>query len=323
MFNKLTDHCKLVRKGKYDFYVIDKMDEVKEEMLRLLNIVDSICRKRGIKYWVDGGTLIGAIRHQGFIPWDDDIDISLLKPDYDILIKELESGNYSSENKEFLWYTGDTRYDHCCNYLCSNLNLYGRMKGSFGLVPIKLDIRPVNIIRNEKECLNLNSELREIANEWIFNIKRKELTEISLPYQNMGKREFFKFYNEEYGFETYPDTILALPYYEFASESIISPNTFDEVTECKFENSTTFIPVKYDEYLRVLYGNYLELPNLENRVPAFYEYFNADINPTQLIKIISSQNRPLYNQIPIYLKIYGVKRFFGIIKEKFERKLHL
>ena len=99
MFNKLTDHCKLVNNGEIDYYVIDRMDEVKAEMLRLLKIVDNICRNKGIKYWIDGGTLIGAVRHKGFIPWDDDIDISLLKPDYDILIKELESGNYSDERK--------------------------------------------------------------------------------------------------------------------------------------------------------------------------------------------------------------------------------
>lgn len=52
-------------------------------MLKLLRVFDEICRKNNLKYWLDGGTLIGAIRHNGFIPWDDDIDVAMLSDDYE------------------------------------------------------------------------------------------------------------------------------------------------------------------------------------------------------------------------------------------------
>jgi LPS biosynthesis protein len=64
--------------------------EARNRMLEVLIEVDKICRKHNIPYWLDGGTLFGTVRHGVFIPWDDDLDIALMRDDYKKLCKILK-----------------------------------------------------------------------------------------------------------------------------------------------------------------------------------------------------------------------------------------
>jgi lipopolysaccharide cholinephosphotransferase len=56
-------------------------------MLRLLKVLDAVCAQEGLSYWLDGGTLLGAVRHGGFIPWDDDVDVKMPLEDYRRLVE--------------------------------------------------------------------------------------------------------------------------------------------------------------------------------------------------------------------------------------------
>ena len=63
------------------------LDEIKKTELEILLSFDKVCRENGLKYSMCAGTLLGAVRHKGFIPWDDDIDVCMPRPDYEKLIR--------------------------------------------------------------------------------------------------------------------------------------------------------------------------------------------------------------------------------------------
>ncbi len=77
-------------------------------MLEMLKYIDSICKKNNIKYWLSSGTCLGAVRHCGFIPWDDDVDIELMEDDYNKLIELLR--NNKSEDFVIQTHQDDPNY---------------------------------------------------------------------------------------------------------------------------------------------------------------------------------------------------------------------
>ena len=237
---------------------------VQKNMLEILKYIDEICNREKITYFLDGGNHIGALRHKGFIPWDDDIDISLFKKDYLRLIELLRK-----EKKVYFYY--DDFSSHCCQFIFIPNKYWQIQNGSIfpSVYPIKLDIRPLNVINNSAEDIKVNNLYRSCAEFILFGkIKNISQEEIKKTIFNFGGNQLFlEFYNTKYGLiEPSDNTLCAHPYFTYSVENPLPSNCFLPVKKVCFENFNTFIPGT-DEFLKLYYGDYMLLPKKTEQIP--------------------------------------------------------
>lgn len=285
--------------------IVKGIEIIHQEMLKILTLIDEICAKEGLQYFIDGGSSIGAIRHQGFIPWDDDIDISMLKKDYLKLTEILQKDN------RFSFYFDDFEH-HCCGFLfIDSVWWQASKKGYFPkLYPIKLDIRPLNVIKNEESEIQKNLLYRKVAEFIIFNkYKEEDFNSIKEILNTFGaKKKFLKFYNLEYGLEDINDDVkLAHPYLSYSYETVIDKKLIFPLKRIPFEDIKSYIP-ESDELLVNLYGNYMELPPKEEQNS--YSCALYQVNKRRVSEIGKLYKKRIINELNFLGKIeYRLKMF--------------
>ena len=254
-----------------DFYVDEKRKKIWAVELDLLLQFDRVCKKYGLKYFLIGGSLLGAIRHGGFIPWDDDIDVGMLREDYDRFI-EL---NDEFKNQYFLQtpYT-DPEYAYSyaklrnTNTTCINkMFMYQNYK-----MGIFIDIFPYENwdAENGEETYNQihklaieNSTYMRLKNPHLDKVNQERVNQwcgmnpldvyeriqtLASKYKNVETKYVSKVvFTFFYGQETYPKEY------------------FDKIKLVPFEGFNIPIPVEYDKILTKFFGNYMEFPPIEKR----------------------------------------------------------
>lgn len=294
--------------GNLKYYSFPGLLDVQKEMLRLLKIINRIAKDNNLAYWIDGGSLIGVVRHHGFIPWDDDLDISLIKKDYLKLISLLKE--YCQDNNDaILMY--EEPYYHTCNYFAST-TIYTRSYASSLLVPVKVDIRPVNAISSNSTSKDNNNRLRDIANLLLFNksmgyVKKEE-------YEGINPKDFFEYYNNQYGIDISDEKedLLVHPYFEYSNQFDLHLSDLVPTIILPFEDIEVPAPANYDYILRQLYGDYMELPSLASRAPVACSLYKMSHPKRALRKYLERlfyHNKNKYTSL-FYSILYGV-RFLG------------
>lgn len=312
--DKQKKHILVNREG-LEYYTVKGLEAVHEEMLRLLKIIDNIAKDNDIPYWIDGGSLIGVVRHKGFIPWDDDLDISLLKKDYLKLVKKISE--YCEAHNDVSLFYDEPLDEHTCNFFASK-KIFSRTEGSCSLIPVKIDIRPVNCIIKNEDNIKENNIYRDTANYIIF---KKSYGFIKKHVNNeKKKKEFLKWYNYKYGLvdPKAENVIMVHPYFEFSNTFELVYNDLFPLKRLPFENIILPVPNNYDYLLRELYGDYMNYPSLHNRAPVacqVYQYQMDDKLFSLCLLIFRNTQRGVFHRIRIVLtqiRLLGIFEFLKI-----------
>lgn len=253
---------------------------------QILREFDRICRKYNIEYWLDSGTLLGAVRHKGFIPWDDDIDVCIAKKDEkklcEVLKKELpyylfltnEPVKKGEEKLKF--YKIRDRYSSSYETLEEE-----RQTG------IWIDIFIMNEIKSNKLISYLIKNCpTNIENKEDKNIKkyvRKLLFCILKLFKIKDKSDFKKKYYCKLTKKCVNKDSLIYMEGEMCWQTYNKEWVYP-LRELEFEGYKFLVPNEYDKYLRSYYGNYMKLPPLDKRRHHWikFDIFSSNDHPESL-----------------------------------------
>lgn len=250
-----------------------EMDDIKRIQVEILDVVSDFCEKNGIKYWIDGGTLLGAIRHKGYIPWDDDIDVGMLRSDYDKFVKLFNdgSGKYRLECIE----KSKSFYLPFGKVLDTDTVLYEPDENGYKTA-INIDIfvydnapdndAIVERMYNRRDFLRTNYYLQNMKSAFRGNtIKRCFVYLISIVYKCFPSDYFIKKIVDNSKRYMDENTKRVGNFVGWA-KFVCDKRVFDSFIDVEFEGKEYKAPIGYDEWLTGFYGDYMQLPPEEKRV---------------------------------------------------------
>lgn len=244
-------------------------EEVRLIQCEMLRDVADFCDKSGLTYFLAYGTLIGAIRHNGFIPWDDDIDIAMPRPDYD---KFIQSFNNRESHNRVIDFSIDKNYGVSFAKVFDNrtwLNEFKYKEEKFG---VYIDVFPIDgvggkwqMIKAKKLDKLLHAKKANFKNRSLFkNITNFVVKMFLFPFSVYDILKYCDSNARQYPFGSTPMAGNMLETY--GTCEIVDTSVFSSTILHKFEDGEYRIPVGYDKWLRSIYNDYMQLPPKDQQV---------------------------------------------------------
>lgn len=261
----------------------ERLRELQFVQMKVMDEIHKICVEHNLRYYLIGGSALGAVRHKGFIPWDVDIDIAMPRKDYDLFINEyskfLPKGyscvDYRSDKNLYsphaLVVMDGTKLVQKDDYLNPQLKRYG----------IFVDILPLDQVpndsvlwRRQQKDIKRWANLRYRKLSLVFSsnnslerlmkrISRFFMCWISLSYINRKQSEVMQRYDDMQEEECKEWCSMA-SHYTF--DKLTMPKGFFGIPALmQFEDREYYVPEKIDNYLTHLFGDYLKLPGKEKQ----------------------------------------------------------
>lgn len=256
------------------------LEEIQKKEYDILCEFDRICRENNLRYGLCGGTLLGAIRHQGFIPWDDDIDVEMPRPDYMKLVSVAK--DVFPEYYELVTPYSDNDTIHAYGKICdlrTKLIEFPESKKIpthlyIDIFPI--DGMPVDPIAQEKHRKKTRKRMLTLYGYKIAKYKLNEklnifkkifwriakIVEKIIPNQKLIKKVDKLALKYEFGTTKHCAVIVA----GYGAREVMPIQVFDFSNEVVFEGKKFYATSKPDYYLTNIYGNYMQIPPIEQRI---------------------------------------------------------
>lgn len=259
----MSTHVGKMQKEEYLF-------NLHNEILTIMDNVAALCEEKKLKYYLIGGTLLGAVRHKGFIPWDDDLDIIMPRQDYERFV----CAEYKNLSEDFYleWFNTNRKYNHVFAKVCKKNTLFEESVGNNTTIKrgIFIDIFPMDLTdgysqkieRRKKKVLFWSGILfrKSYSKEkkWL-----KKIIYILIPTK-------FSYYMTRYYMQRRNKSTGSY-YSNFGSQYSIKRQThpiddFGNGILLPFENRKYRCPDRYVDVLTRIFGlNYMELPPEDKR----------------------------------------------------------
>lgn len=244
------------------------IDDVKNISLQIMDEVHNFCIEHNLRYSLFSGTLLGCIRHKGFIPWDDDIDIAMPREDYEIFAKTFKSKRFEFINHENCnWYY--LPWGKVADLSTLKIEQVHVKKEKYG---VDIDIYPCDYIETIEQGKYLKQKLAKID--------RSRGHSIRLFDKNIIKNFLTLFYRGKHHKYCVKENCVSSQFnlgkhmYFFRnnsfskSDDIYPIELFNSLVLMPFEDRKYYVTELFDEVLTIRYGDYMKPPaNVEERKP--------------------------------------------------------